>query len=810
MRVSFYNTNYNGGSERPLFSIVPAKGKAASFATDDFNVSVAGFVDAGIRTGDDYGINAGATNILELGHVVEVEVRTWGVPADPSHDEKRRCFGTVFGCASNAEPKPFLRMPTSCTGPLMFHALVTAWADPSKPATATRELPAVEGCNQVEFEPSIEARPTTDVAASPTGLHVHIENPQNEDPEGLGVADLRDAVVTLPKGIVLNPSGANGLVGCTEAQADLHSKDSMDCPDNSKVGTVEIDSPLVDHPLHGGAYVATPHANPFDSLLALYLTVDDPQTGVIIKLAGEVQADPVTGQLTTTFEDNPQLPFNHFDVDFFGGALAPLRSPSSCGTYTTESVMTPWSAPDSGPPATPSDSYQISKGPNGAACASSDATLPNAPDFDTGSVAPIAGAYTPFVVNLRREDGTQQFSSLTVTPPPGLLGRLAGVPYCPESALAAAAAKSGAEEKASPSCPAGSQVGTVHIAAGAGPAPYNTQGKAYLAGPYKGAPLSLAIVTPATAGPFDLGTVVVRAAMHVNPETAQLTVKSDPIPSILEGIPLDVRSISVRADRPRFTLNPTNCNAMGVDGLSVSTVGQAATLFDRFQVGDCTVLGFQPKLATRLFGSTNRGGHPRLRAVLTMPEGGANISRASVALPRATILDQSHIGTVCTRVQFSAGSCPAASIYGFAVAETPLLDEPLSGPVYLRSSSNQLPDLVADLNGQVNITLVGKVDTFRGGLRTTFEAVPDAAVSRFILTMQGGNKGLLQNSTNLCRGRHRAIAMFDAQNGDVHDMRPLLRNSRCAKRKRRAKRRRHARANRRQVRIALGSVSRAG
>jgi hypothetical protein len=776
------NTGSTGPMTRGIFNVYPPQGKPATFASNYFNVSLNGFVDAGIRTGGDYGINAGATNLLEVANVYAVEVRMWGVPADQSHDAQREC-GLTAGCASNAEPKPFLRNPTSCRGPRVARALADSWNGAGEWVSAEQQMPAITGCNQLEFEPSIQARPTTSVSDSPTGLHVDIHVPQNEDPEGRGTADLKDAVVTLPQGLVVNPAGANGLVACSPADVDLHGAGPANCPDGSKIGTVEVDSPLVDHPLPGGVYVATPHDNPFDSLLAIYIGVDDPETGVVIKLAGQVEPDPKTGQLKTTFSDNPQLPFDDFKLDFFGGPKAVLRTPGACGPYTTTSALTPWSAPASGPAATPSDAYAISSAPNNLACPSSEDRQPNQPAFNAGTVAPIAGAYSPFVVRLSRQDGTQGFASVKVTPPPGLVAKLAGTLYCSEAALAAATTKSGAAEQANPSCPASSQVGTVEVGAGAGPAPYYVTGRAYLMGPYKGAPLSLGIVTPATAGPYDLGTVVVRVALHVDPATTQITADSDRLPTILQGIPLDIRSVTVKMDKPRFTTNPTSCDPMSVTGSLLSTFDSVASLQNPFQVGACGNLGFKPKLSLRLFGGIRRTDHPRLRAVLTMPDGDANVSRASVALPHSEFLEQAHIDTVCTRVQFAADACPKGSVYGHARAFSPLLDQPLEGPVYLRSSSHELPDMVADLKGQIRVALVGRIDSSRGGIRTTFEAVPDAAVSKFVLTMQGGKKGLLVNSTNICRRAHRAAVQFDAHNGRASDSRPQLKAKCPRKRK---------------------------
>ncbi len=520
----------------------------------------------------------------------------------------------------------------------------------------------------------------------------------------------------------------------------------------------------------------------------------DEQSGIVVKLAGEVHADPQSGQLTTTFSEAPQQPFEDFKLHFFGGAAAALRTPPACMGYESTATLTPWSAPESGLPAARADGWSISAFPGGGACPSDPAQAPNAPTFAAGSAAPIAAAYSPFAIHLRREDGSQELGALTVSPPPGLLAKLAGVPYCPGSALAAAAAKSGREEEASPSCPAASEVGSVTVGAGAGPAPYYVHGTAYLAAPYKGAPLSLAVITPAAAGPYDLGTVVVRVALHVDPETARVTAVSDPIPHILQGIPLDVRTIDVSLDRPQFSLNPTSCAEKSSNGEATSVFGQSAPLSSRFQLGECGGLGFAPKFSLRLRGKTRRSGHPALRAEVRMPTGGANIASAQVSLPPSELLDQGNLDKVCTQPQLRSASCPAGSVYGHARAWSPLLDAPLEGPVYLGVGyGHLLPDLVADLNGQIRVLLHGRVDTTkRHGLRNSFEVVPDAPVSRFVLELKGGRKyGLLENKANLCGRTRHAAARFTAHNGRLAILRPKLR-VRCRHKQRRHKhRRRH-------------------
>jgi hypothetical protein len=775
---------------------------------------------AEVRTGEDYGVTLTAVNAPQTLAIEGVDFTFWGVPADPSHDAQRICAGSGFpGCAERGPLKPFVSLPTSCVGPGPNNSVetfldVASWQGGTDSASFlshdnTEPIPnpiGADGCNAVDFSPTLEARPTTNVADSPSGFDVDLHIPQEEDCDPgppvsceAAQAHLKDTTVTLPEGLVVNPSSANGLGGCSLAQfgytstgqdGTIHTTpDPATCPDASKLGTVQVDTPLLADPLKGAVYLANPYANPFNSLLALYIAVDDKRTDIVVKLAGEVSTNPTTGRISATFTQNPQVPFEDFKLHFFGGSGGSLRTPATCGQYTTTSSMTPWSAPESGPPDTPSDTWGITQAPGGGPCPTSAGALPNSPSFDAGTVTPIANAYSPFIVHLRRNDGSQNFSALNVTPPQGLIAKLAGTTQCSEAALAAAAVKSGAQEKQSPSCPASSQVGSVVAGAGAGPAPYYAQGKAYLTGPYKGAPLSLAIITPASAGPFDLGTIVVRTAVYVDPRTAKINAVSDPIPTILQGIPLDVRTVDVSLDRPDFTFNPTSCDPMAVDGSLTSTLGQIAPLSSRFQVGECGRLGFKPRMSLRLKGGTTRGKHPALTAVLEPRAGDANIAALSVALPKSEFLDQSHIGTVCTRVQFAQDVCPAASIYGTATVFTPVLDEPLTGHVYLRSSDNLLPDLVPDLRGPAHLPIrvesAGRTDSINGGLRNTFDFVPDAPFTKLVVQLEGGRKGLLQNSRNICSQVYRATVKYTAHNGKTLTQRPPLKNSKCGKAKKR-------------------------
>jgi hypothetical protein len=481
----------------------------------------------------------------------------------------------------------------------------------------------------------------------------------------------------------------------------------------------------------------------------------------------------VNGQLTTTFRETPQVPFSSFELDFDDGPRAVLSSPPTCGPNDASSQMTPWSGNAA---ATPSHPIVLSSAPGGGPCAPSMAARPFAPGFALKPQDSKAGAFSPMKLTIARGDGQQELKGVDVTLAPGMSGKLAGIPYCPEAALVAAAGATGAAEKLASSCPVQSQVGTASIATGTGPSPIRIGGKVFLSGPYRGAPLSLAVVTPATAGPYDLGTVVVRVALFVDPETAQIHAVSDSIPNVFGGAQLSIRAVDVDIDRREFTLNPTSCGPLASAGLlnggGVDPGNPAAfsafPVSTPFQTSECGALGFGPKLATRLFGGkkkTKRAQHPKFHATLTARSGDANLGRAALTLPHSLILDQSHIRTICTRVQLAANSCPEAAIYGYARAQTPLLDEELAGPVYLTSSNNVLPDLLVDLRGQVDVRLRGVISTAKARIKNVFFPLPDVPVSRFVLTMVGGKKGLLVNSRDLCVRRSFSFLNFKAQNG---------------------------------------------
>lgn len=810
-------TVYHGTTKfgpKPLFDVIPPEGTAARFA-GEINISTDAYIDASIRSGSDYGVSAGGYNITALANATAFQITFWGVPNASDHNPERWCLktgeaGYRQGCAAEGEPRPFLSMPTACDGPQSATAALDSYAAPGEYVSSTAQMPTVTGCDAVGFNPEIEAQPTSRTADSPTGLSVDLRIPQEENPEKYATADLKDAVVTFPAGLTVDPSSVEGLSACSEAQvgftgfAELNETSEpgvetaqftpspAECPDASKLGTVEIDTPLVEHPLPGALYLAKQGENPFGSVLALYLTAYDPISGVVVKLPGRVEACESTGQvlasgvtcaapgqLTTVFDQNPQLPFEDLKIELFPGPRAALTTPLTCGSYATSANLTPWTAPEAADATPASEPFVLSAAPGGEACASSEAQAPNSPGFDAGTASPVAGAYSPFVLNLTREDGSQRFASLNVTLPPGLTGKVVGVEECPQGDIEAAQRRSregeGALEQSNPSCPTGSEVGTVHVGVGSG-SPFVVGGRAYFAGPYEGAPFSLVIVTPAIAGPFDLGTIVVRAALDINPTTAQVTVKSDPFPTILDGIPLDVRTLAVEISRSDFMLNPTSCEVMAVAGEETSTAEQAASLSDRFQAGGCASLKFSPRFAVSTSGKTSKLGGAGLHVSLSYPAGSlgaqANVHEVKVDLPEKLPSRGTTLRQACLATQFEAdpAGCPAGSVVGHAKAVTPILPVALEGPAYFVSHGGEaFPNLTVVLQGDgVTVELVGDTFISKAGITSsTFKTVPDVPVSDFELTLPEGPDSALAANGNLCASPMTMPTEMVAQDGAV-------------------------------------------
>jgi hypothetical protein len=785
---------------RPVYALVPEFGTPAQFAYLDPLGNTYTLVPL-LRADDGYAIEFRNSTVAAGAGVLKPKFTICGFGGSPvgrSH------------CLDASDPEanevPLITNPTRCAGaPPTAGVEVSSWQSPGLPKTYEDVGPAETGCESVPFEPEAMLTPTNQRADSPTGLDVEFSVPTDGllDKEGVAQANLDNAVVTFPRGMSVNPASADGLSGCSLAQIKMKSNDPEECPESSRIGIVEIETPVLRQKLTGSVYLAKQNDNPFNSAFGLYMSFSSARDGVRVKIAGKLAPDPVTGQLVSSFTENPEWPFSSLKLHLNSGPRAPLVNPPRCGSYAIHTELSPWSAVNPANP-TPDEivshdsAYEVTSGPSGGPCPSGALE----PKMSSGLQNPQAGAKSPFDLTLSREDGSQRFASLDVATPKGLTAYLKGIPYCPDAILAgiSTAEETGRAELANPACPASSQVGTVTAGAGSGAFPFHTPGRVFLAGPYKGAPVSLAVVTPAVAGPFDLGNVVIRNGLYIDPATAQVTAKSDPIPTILHGILLDIRQIHLSFDRANFTAAPTNCEPMSVNARVSGESGSSATVSNRFQVGNCSALGFRPKLDLRLFGGTHRGSHPRLVAKLTARPGDANIAGASVALPHSVFLEQAHIRTICTRVQFAAQACPQGAIYGEAEATTPLLEQPLSGPVYLRSSDNPLPDLVVALRGPdsqpIEVVLGSRIDSVNGGIRSTFETVPDQPVSSFTLRMQGGKKGLLVNSRDLCKSTSKATAIFTAHNGRAATQRPVLRNS-CKKKARKGGARKVAERHRR-------------
>jgi hypothetical protein len=792
-----------------VYNLVPPPGALLKLGFVIVGVPVT--MEVGLSDAYPYNPVVTVSNISQAVSFYSSSTTVWGVPASPDHDAERgKCANTPAPdkCSlSGAAEVPFITLPRSCTGPLATRFRANSWQDPLTWLTPApvfthdnSEPPAPEGlsgCPELKFEPQrVDAQPTSDQAESPSGLDftLEIDDEGIVSPTGRAQSDMKKTVVTLPVGVTANPSMAEGLAVCSQAGFDAESLSSQPgegCPQASKIGTVEAESPLLkDQLLAGQIFIAEPYANPYGELLALYLVIRDPELGILVKLPGKVEPDPRTGQLVTTFGEAPyeipQFPVSRLRVRLREGGRSPLITPPTCGAHEVKSELTPWADPAD--PIVKTSVFQIGSGVAGGPCPTG--MPPFEPGFGAGTLSNDAGSHSPFFMRLTRRDADQDLTRFAASLPPGLVAKLAGTAQCPDAAIVAAKGKSGNQEKASPSCPAGSRLGSVTAGAGVGSQLTYVPGSLYLAGPYNGAPLSVAAIVPAVAGPFDVGTVVTRVALRIHPRTAKVTVDgaaSDPIPHILAGIPLKVRDIRVNVDRPAFTLNPTSCDPFEVGaqiwGGGVDVFGSQDDVSilrsDRFQAANCAGLPFAPRLSLRLEGGTKRGGHPALTGTYRPQAGDANLAGLVLRFPRSAFLDQGHIRTICTRVQFAAEACPPGAIYGKATAHTPLLEQPLSGPVYLRSSDNKLPDFVADLRGVIDVEAVARIDSVKGGIRATFTEVPDAPLTKVVVRMQGGKKGLIENSANLCRGKRRANVGFSAHNGNTRKARPVVLAAGC-------------------------------
>lgn len=745
----------------PVYNLAPNRGAPAEFG---FIVIASPVVLVPqVRTGRDYGVSVKFSDLPEAYSLTKGKLTLWGVPADPAHSKQRgACLPGEgsFGeepeggseCPASVGPLPFLTMPTSCSGSLDFRARVDSWDAPGGFVEDSADMPAMTGCDRLGFEPDIAVQPEPAEAASPIGLSVSINVPQTYDnPVGLATANLKDTTVTLPAGVALNPSAADGLAGCSEVQLGLHEPGPAHCPDASKVGAVEITTPLLTHSLKGGVFLAQQGnlpgngSNPFGSLLAIYIAIEDPVSGVVVKLAGEVKPDPATGQIVTSFLENPQVPFDSLKLSFFGGPRAALVSPPYCGPYVTTAQMLPWSG---GASATPSATFQITSGPQRSSCLVSQ---PFSPQLTAGTTSNQAGGYSPFSLTFFRSDAEQSLSRIQVKTPPGLLGVLAHVALC------------GEPQASRGTCGADSEIGHVTVGVGAGSNPFYVAGKVFLTGSYNGAPYGLSFVVPAVAGPLNLGMVVVRGAVSVDPHTAVLTVTSEPLPQILQGIPLRVRAVNVFLDRREFIFNPTSCEPLSIDATMSSALGASVSDSSHFQVTNCAALSFKPRFKVYTSGHTSRSNGASLHVMLSFPEAPigsrSNVAKVKVDLPKKLPSRLTTLQKACPAAIFEANpaGCPAASRVGFAEAVTPVMPVPLRGPAYFVSHGGAaFPDLVVVLEGYgVRVDLVGStfINEHTNVTSSTFRTIPDVPVGTFQLYLPQGRNSALAANANLCAAK---------------------------------------------------------
>ena len=796
--VTTVTLTHNQHGTEPVYNITPDPGYAAKlgFRAIVFNVEA----DVTVRPGD-YGLRTAFQNIPQaVEELNNTSLTLWGVPADAIHNPWRwnqSADGGLgeYGVASaDGSTVPYFTAPTSCSGePLTAVLSSRSWEEPDEEVpAASASFGLLSGCDRLALPSTFTAQPTTTHADAPTGLNVELGVQQTyESPEGLATSTLNKAVVTLPEGITVNPSAGAGLGACTPAEfaeGAVEVASDKGCPSNSKLGAVSIRSPSLKEEATGSVYIAQPYNNPFDSLLALYVVARIPNRGVIVKAAGQVNADPLTGQLVTTFDDLPPLPFTTFTFNFHQGETSPLVSPPGCGSYDTQAQLTPWSdlsevLGDLSPP------FEITSGFEGGACPGG-GVQSFAPEVTAGTLNNNASSYSPLDIDITRNDGEQEITGFSSQLPPGLTANLSGVPFCSEADIAAARAKTGAQEEIEPSCPVASQIGHTMVGAGVGSVLAYAPGKIYMAGPFERAPFSIVSITSAKVGPFDLGTVVVHLPLQLSPQTAAVSVAAggaDQIPHIIDGIVIHVRDIHVYVDKPDFTLNPTSCSPMGItatiDGSGASFSSPAddvpVTVKDAFQAANCRNLAFKPLFKASTSGKISRAAGASLSVKLTYPSASlgtqANIAKVKVDLPKQLPSRLTTLQKACTSAQFNLNpaGCPVASVVGHAKAITPILPVPLEGPAYFVSHGGEaFPSLIVVLQGYgVTIDLIGSTFISKAGITSsTFKAVPDQPIGSFELTLPQGKYSALAANESLCASRLVMPTAFVAQNGsEIHE-----------------------------------------
>ncbi len=809
----------SGPRLEPVYNLAPEPGEVAKLGftvgTDfhyegDIAVIPAGSPgEYGLRT-TFYNATAGSTELDD------VSLTVWGVPASPVHDPLRcepdnKVEGigcSRFGVPDNAEEVPFFTNPTACSGPLDARFTVTSWQNPlesESPAATSMGLGEMVGCDRLGMEPVLSAETTTNSAGAASGFDLATGVPQTYgDASGLATSTLKRESVVLPEGMTVNPSSGAGLGACSEAQFAQEGEQytaGMGCPADSTLASVKIKTPSISEELEGSVFLAEPapfgepNKNPFSSLLALYLVARAPDRGVFIKTPGEVQLNPVTGQLTTTFDDLPPLPFSLATFSFNQGANAPLVTPPTCKDYTVTAQLTPWSDPTGTPLQPLIPAFPITTNcPTGG-------TPPLNPQVIAGTQSNNAGAFSPFYLRISRGDGEQEITGFAAELPPGLTGDLNGVPLCPEGDVEVARGKTGAQEEAEPSCPVGSEIGHTVAEAGVGPVLVQAPGKLYLGGPFEGAPFSVVSVTSAHVGPFDLGTVVVHLPLEINRETAQVSTPAGPadqVPHIIKGIVIHLRTIRVYIDREHFMLNPTNCDPLSVAATIVGGGAEPSnpadndpvTVTNPFQAADCSSLRFAPSFSVSTKGHASKldgAGLVFKVAYPPSPVGSESwFNEAKFDIPKQLPARLTTIQKACLASVFETNrsACPGASIIGHAVVHTPILPVPLEGPVYFVSyGSAKFPDAVMVLQGYgVTIELHGEtfINKKTGVTSATFRNLPDVPFESIEVNLPIGPDSEFganlppKDNYSFCGQKLTMPVLFKASNGtEIHQNTPV-------------------------------------
>ncbi|MBF6621178.1 MAG: hypothetical protein ITG02_13230 [Patulibacter sp.] len=731
----FYKGTRDVGTESTtLFNLEPPEGVVARFGMKVLPVPVV--LDMKVKSDGSYAIVTRISNVSQVLHLISSTTTIYGVPARSN--------------GSTSPHRPLLTLGSQCGEALPAKIRVNSWANPARWIETSPTMLPLTGCERLQFAPTMDVRPTSSVADAPSGYRVKLDVPQSQAPDSTATPPLKRAEILFPVGTAISPGGANGLWGCTDQQAATGVDATPDCPEVSRIGSVNIDTPVIDVPLKGGVFLGMPKSQDSQSGEMFRIFLQASAKGVDIKQEGKIYPDPVTGRLKAVFENAPQQPFETMTVELDGGPGAALVNPATCGTHTTTATMESWA----GQTTTSSSSFQIGCRPGQGGFM---------PAFTAGAVSPIAGASSPFALSIGKPDGQVPLSGVAMKLPKGLLANLKGN--------------------------LGKPVGAVTAFAGSGATPYQLSGTVYLEGPYGGAPFSLKVVVPAKAGPFNLGDVVVRQELFVDPHDASVTVHSDPIPTILQGVPTRIQRLDVNINKPGFMVNPTNCEPMAIEGILASALGQVAPINQRFQVGGCADLDYSPRLDMALAGPASElknGGHPQLNATLKPKDGQANQKTAQVTLPLNLALDPDNAKALCEPAQAARNQCPADSIVGAASAVS-ILDVPLSGPVYFvrgerKTSTGRtvgtLPKLFVPLSGQgVTIFVHADSDVVDNKLQTTFENLPDAPISRFDLKINGGENGILAvTNGDVCKTTRtpKVGQLMTGQNGRINRSASIL------------------------------------